>query len=118
MRRDEQFLADIVAACDWIASRVAALDFDSFFGDEELSHSVLYKLITIGEACARLSPDLRSQYAEIPWADIVSFRNIVVHNYFGVDWAEVWTTASQEVSPLRNQIAAVLVSEFPQGPLE
>jgi uncharacterized protein with HEPN domain len=46
----------------------------------------------------------------------VAFRNILVHAYFGIDTAIVWRAASIEAPVLRNQIAAIIVNEFPERP--
>jgi uncharacterized protein with HEPN domain len=69
-----------------------------------LHSAVVHQLTVIGEAVARLSPAAREQPPEIPWAD----RNVVVHNYFGVDWAEVWSAASTDVPVLRSQLFEIL----------
>jgi uncharacterized protein with HEPN domain len=55
----------------------------------------------------------RERHPAIPWIDIKSFRNIIVHNYFGIDWEEVWRSATARVPGLRTQIGDVLRAEFP-----
>jgi len=55
---------------------------------------------------------LRERYPEIPWADIKGLRNIVVHNYFGIDWAEVWSAATMDVPLLRDQVTGILTQEW------
>jgi uncharacterized protein with HEPN domain len=68
----------------------------------------LQKLIVIGEAAARLSDEFQQKSPEIPWADIVGFRNIAVHEYFAVNWQIVWATATRDVPMLREQISKLL----------
>ena len=59
--------------------------------DEELTlPAVLYELAIVGEAASRTSPDLRSGHPEVPWARIVSLRNILVHAYDRIDLDLVW----------------------------
>ena len=70
--------------------------------------AVVHQLTVIGEAVARLSPDVKDQHPEIPWTDIKGLRNVVVHNYFGIDWAEVWSAASTDVPVLRSQLLEIL----------
>jgi uncharacterized protein with HEPN domain len=74
---------------------------------------VVHELTIIGEAVAQLPADLRQRHVHIPWTDIKGFRNIIVHHYFGIDWEEVWRSASVRVPVLRTQIAEVLRSESP-----
>ncbi len=45
--------------------------------------AVLHELVIIGEAANKLSDDLKAQYPEIPWRDIVDFRNVLAHHYWG-----------------------------------
>jgi len=68
--------------------------------------------LVIGEAAARISDELKARYREIPWPKIVAFRNILVHAYFGTDWAEVWLAASRQAPELRDQIASILQAEY------
>jgi uncharacterized protein with HEPN domain len=68
-------------------------DFESFQSSEMMRSAVVQKLAIIGEAAAQVSEALRSRHPEVPWPQIVAFRNILVHAYFGVDWAEVWRAA-------------------------
>ena len=67
----------------------------------------------IGEAAARLPQLFRESHAETPWVDIISFRNVAAHAYFALRWQTVWTIVTHEVPKLREQVAAILVSEFP-----
>lgn len=114
MRREALYLADIVEAAQAIESFVADYHRDVFVENDLVRSAVLQKVAIIGEAAARLPRDLQSRYPEIPWADIIGFRNIVVHAYFSVDWETVWITATQDVPELKQQIAAVIAAEFPE----
>ena len=113
MRRDLQFLEDISEAAEAIERFVADSSGDSFSGDEVLRSAVLHKLTVIGEAAGRVTGELRERYPEVPWSDVVGFRNVVVHAYFALEWAIVWTTATEEVPELRRQIARILELERP-----
>jgi uncharacterized protein with HEPN domain len=109
MRRDELYLRDILEAADRIAEFLASrADFDS----DLVRSAVAQKLTIIGEAAARVSVDLRARRPEVPWAKVVAFRNILVHEYFGIDWDVVRRAAEREVPLLREQIAATLADEF------
>lgn len=76
--------------------------------------AVLHELTVVGEAAARVSEELRSRRAGVPWRKIVAFRNFVVHQYFGLGWDIVWETAKSLVPGLREQITAIMVAEFPE----
>ena len=108
MRHERLYLNDIVEAADHIAEFIAGADFQAFQGSEMLRSAVVQKLGVIGEAAARVSADLTSRHPEVPWPQIVAFRNILIHAYFGIDWDIVWLAASEETPVLRDQIARIL----------
>ncbi len=113
MRRERLYLEDILAAADTVAEFVQGQEFEAFEANAMLRSAVAHQLTIIGEAVACLSPELRERYPDVPWTDIKGFRNIIVHHYFGIDWEEVWRSATASVPILRAQIAQILRTEFP-----
>ncbi|MGO9262523.1 MAG: DUF86 domain-containing protein [Bryobacteraceae bacterium] len=111
MRRETLYLEDIVEAADHIAGFIAGHDFQSFQKSELLRSAVVQKLTIIGEAAARVSRELTVRHPQVPWPQIVAFRNVVVHGYFGIDWGEVWLAAKDRCPVLRDQVAAILAAE-------
>jgi len=62
----------------------------------------------IGEAARNIPADIKSKFPQIPWADMVGMRNILVHGYFGVDYSIVWNTIDL-LQNLQQEIAQVLL---------
>ena len=87
------------------------MDRSSFQESELLRSAVVQKLAVIGEAAARISDQLKLRHPEVPWPKIVTFRNILVHAYFGIDWDEVWRAATKEAPALKGQIESILPLE-------
>ena|SRR5438105_210731 len=112
MRREDLYLCDIVEAADAIARFVENTKAQSFAENDLLRSAVLNKLTIIGEAAARLPREFQDHHTEIEWADIIGFRNIVVHAYFAIDWNTVWVAASEDVPYLKGKIIEILESEF------
>ncbi|WP_460194762.1 HepT-like ribonuclease domain-containing protein [Thermosynechococcus sp. FA-CM-4201] len=108
MRPERLYLLDMIEAADAIARFLKGVKASDFMEDELRQSAVLQKLIVIGEACARLPRRFTEQHPQIPWSDVVGFRNIAVHEYFALNWHIVWVTATQEVPLLRAQIVHVL----------
>ena len=111
MRREELYLHDIIDAADAIQRFLYDTDEEEFSSNEMRRSAVLQKLLIIGEAAARLPDSFTANYPAVPWSDMVGFRNIVVHEYFSVDWSIVWTTATQDVPQLRAHVARILAIE-------
>src|ERR1035441_9415262 len=111
MRRDAQRLNDILEALDWIAKAVTGRTETDFVAGETLCYAVAQKLTIVGEAVARLSPELTARHNSVPWPDIVGLRNILVHEDFGIYWPFVWQTAIDHAPVLRSQVAEILSAE-------
>jgi uncharacterized protein with HEPN domain len=113
MRPDRLYLLDIIEAADRVDVHLAERDREAFLADVTRQAAVLHELTVIGEAASRLSETLRQAHPATPWAKVVSFRNVVVHEYFGLNWEIIWNTATELVPELQRQVAAILKIEFP-----
>lgn len=112
MRPEKLYLTDIVEAAQSIARFVMGEIFDEFEQNEMMNSAVLQKLMVIGEAASRLPKEFTNRFPEIPWVDIIAFRNIAVHEYFAIRWDIAWTAATEEVPVLKEQIEEILREEF------
>ncbi len=108
MRSDALYLADILDAIEAIERFVTGFDEARFLADELVQSAVLQKLSIIGEAAAKLSDATRDRLPEIPWKEIIGFRNIAVHAYFSVDWRIVLVTVADDL-PMLKRFVDVLV---------
>ncbi len=107
-RDDRLFLAEIVTACDEIASTLQAIDKQTFLSDIVVQGFVLNRLTIIGEAASKISDAIRDRHVEVPWKAIIAMRNIVVHQYFAIDWAIIWDAANVDTPKLRQQISNII----------
>ena len=106
MRSDALYLADILDAIEAIERFVTGFDEAGFLADELVQSAVLQKLSIIGEAAAKLSDATRDRLPEIPWKEIIGFRNIAVHAYFSVDWRIVVVTVADDLPMLKRFVDA------------
>jgi len=79
-----------------------------FFNSHTLQDAVLRNLQTMAESTQRLSDEVKSLQPHIPWEEIAGFRNILVHNYLGIDLEIIWGIMQDEVPELRNAVQAML----------
>jgi len=114
MRREDLYLADILIAAAAVSNYIEGVSRARFDAERMIRSAVIHELQIIGEAVSKISPELKLRYPAIPWNEIVGFRNIVVHEYFGVDPAIVWHTATVNAPKIRGLIAEVLKNEYPQ----
>jgi uncharacterized protein with HEPN domain len=103
MRRDSERLLDILEAIGKI-EKYAARGEEAFQTDELVQVWILYHLQIIGEAVYKLPRDFRTDHPEVAWNRYLSFRNILIHEYFGLDLKAAWEVVVNDLDPLKNQI--------------
>lgn len=108
MRRDLERLQDMLEAIGKIESKISTQD--AFAADEMLQVWIVYHLQILGEAASKLTPALHAQYPELPWKQIVGMRNILIHDYVGIDQKLVWAVVERDLSLLKQQLTAMLQS--------
>jgi uncharacterized protein with HEPN domain len=84
------------------------VDPDQFFESEIVFDATLMNFVVLGEVVEKISDDTQETYSEIPWAQVKSFRNILAHNYFGVDAEEVWQIIHDHLPELKKRIQQIL----------
>jgi len=80
---------------------------EAFFSDVLVQSAILHRLALLGEACRGLSPALLEAHPEVPWPQIIAFRNVVIHQYFGIDLELVWAIVTQHIAALGEQLRSV-----------
>jgi hypothetical protein len=100
-------ISDILASVDRIGRYTAGHSQDSFSKDEKTVEAVCFALVVIGEAAAHVPEEARAMDATIPWAKMKGMRNIAAHEYFGIDVATVWQTATVDVPALKPALMAL-----------
>ena len=114
MRDDRERLLDIQEATDRI-EKYAAQGRQVFERDELVQNWTVHHLQIIGEACRALSSEFRDQHSEVPWSKIIGMRNVLVHDYFDIDVAAVWSVVERDLPDLKRKIGAIL-QELGQKP--
>jgi uncharacterized protein with HEPN domain len=65
-------------------------------------------LQVLSESCQRLSGALKSKWPQVEWARITAFRNVLVHDYLGLDLDRIWEITQRDVPELRRSIGQML----------
>ena len=101
MSRDARlYLDDMIAACEKIQRYLDDRPRGSFEQDEQAFDAVLKNPEVIGEASKRMPSSFRDAHPEIEWRDIAGLRDIIVHQYFGLDLDIVWDVVANRVPDL------------------
>ncbi|MCT7967179.1 DUF86 domain-containing protein [Laspinema sp. D1] len=113
MTDDEIYLQDIY-------ERICRIETYTEGGQTEFMQSLLLQdgvirsFEVIGEAVKRLSPELRESYPDIPWRRMAGFRDVLIHDYAGINLDEVWNVIEQNLPELKPKILEIL-SSFNHG---
>ena len=99
---------DILEAIARIQQYVEGLTFEQFQADQKTVDAVVRNLEIIGEAVRHLSASQQGLPGETPWADIAGMRNILIHEYFGVDLTIIWHTIVEDLPKLKVQVQGLL----------
>jgi uncharacterized protein with HEPN domain len=105
------YIIHIFDAITSIESQMTTVTREQFDSSELLQGFVERKLEIIGEATKRIPIDFKKQHPQIPWKDMAGMRDILIHQYTGVDEDIVWKTVKQKIPPLREQIEKILQEE-------
>ena len=87
---------------------------DEFMQSRMQRDAVVRNFETIGEAAKQVSGDRRKAHTEIPWRKIAGFRDVLIHDYLGVDVNEVWNITERELPDLKARVESIL-SELSRG---
>jgi len=109
-RGDRLYLEDILESADAVIQYTQHIDFDTFTSDRKTYSATIREFEIIGEAVGKLSDDLKASEPETPWQDIKDFRNLLIHEYFGVDAQIVWNVVHNELPKLRDAVKRILQS--------
>ena len=114
MKDDRLYLHHMLERCRRI-TRFISSGKATFMASEELQDAVIRNLEVIGEAAKRVSTESRSGMSRLDWRSICGMRDVLIHDYIGVDLDEVWNVSSARIPELRAELDRFLegASRFP-----
>ena len=102
------FIRDICTCADKVLLYTKDMSREDFFSDSKTFDAVIRNLQVIGEAAKKLPSDVKRKYKSIEWKKMTGLRDIVVHDYFGINEDIVWDVIQSKIPELKQSIELLL----------
>jgi uncharacterized protein with HEPN domain len=117
VKDDRLYLHHMLERCRRI-TRFIGPGREAFMASDELQDAVIRNVEVIGEAAKRVSAEARGSLASLDWKAICGMRDVLIHDYIGVDLDEVWNVSSSRIPELQATLEQFLTAEDPgTGPV-
>ena len=108
MKDDKLYLIHISECIERIESYISGIDKITFMNSSLMQDAVIRNLQIMAESTQRLSDSIKENESEIDWYKIAGFRNILVHDYLGVDIERIWNIIEKELPSLKQFVHKIL----------
>jgi len=108
MKDDRLYLIHIRECIERIESYLSGKNRQQFMDSTLLQDAVVRNLQTLAESTQRLSEKARGRENSVDWFKIAGFRNVLVHDYLGIDIERVWNIIEKDLPPLKDAIERML----------
>lgn len=109
MPRDyDDYLNDILDAISKIEAFTKDMTFEGFKEDDKTVFAVIRAMEIIGEATKHIPEDVRKKHPQVPWKAMAGMRDVLIHDYFGVNLETIWITAKEKIPSVDSSLKNML----------
>jgi uncharacterized protein with HEPN domain len=109
------YLEDMFQSMQRIEEYLGGLDFKKFKETYIVVDAVIRNFEIIGEASRKIPIDIQVKYTEMPWRKMYGLRNLIAHEYFGIDYEMIWEIAKNNLPQNRKDLQKIIEKEKAQG---
>ena len=110
-RRFDVYLEDILLSISRIYEYIGEMEFAEFKRNYLVVDAVVRNFEIIGEASKNVPENIRHKYPFIPWKKMIGLRNLITHEYFGIDYEMIWTITKENLPQNKADIQIILEAE-------
>lgn len=108
MRKDPKILIGHILECIELLDKYTnKRTKNDFFTDTQLQDSIIRRIEIIGEAVKNIPKDIKEKYSDIPWKKIAGMRDILIHEYFGIDLMLTWEVIQTDIPNLKKNMVKI-----------
>ena len=96
-RDDDLLISDMIDCCLKIVEYTKGMDYNTFLDDNKTTDAVIRNFEVLGEACKYISDEIRVKNPLVEWRKISDFRNVLIHDYFGINYEIMWNIIESEL---------------------
>jgi len=105
------FIEDVLNCIKKIEKYTKGLSFEEFCKNDMAADAIIRNFEVIGEALKKIPEEIKKRHSDVEWKEAAGFREVLIHDYFGIDLESVWDTVKNNIPSFKRHISKVFKSE-------